>query len=387
MILKNDGSLWSCGLNSDYQLGINLYMHDSDNFEKAIPSGVKSVAAGHSHSIALKSDDTVWATGKNSYGQLGDGTTSDRDHFSSVQLFRGATAVSAGGWHSMVLTAAGDVWVTGWNEYGQLGLDSTVDEASLSFSSKWKQVIADTKAIAAGHLHSIVLKQDGSVWAAGRNDYGQLGDGSNYDSKTFVQAQGFDGMMVSAIAVAAGGYHSILLARDGTVMTTGWNYCGQLGDDEGKDRDIFQAVFSGAKAISAGTRHSMILTNEGSVLTSGLNMEGELGTGTTVTKFRFVEVIPDGVEAIAAGGHHSMALKKDGSVWATGSNKYGQIGDGSEYSTETFVRATLIRDGALQYSVFDQRFDVVKPTLLSLFFTEIIALNLIPIVICTTPNS
>ena len=350
MVLVQDGSVWSTGLNSDHQLGIELPEHHVENFERAFSSGVKCVAAGHSHSIALKKDNTVWATGRNTYGQLGDGTTTDKDHFGFVQVFHDATAVAAGGWHSMLLTAAGDVWVTGWNSHGQLG-DDEIFGSSHSFSSIWRHVLRDAKAIAAGHLHSIVLKQDGIVWAAGRNDHGQLGDWSRLDKSTFVASEGPDGRAVYAIAVAAGGYHTLALTKDGRVLVAGWNMYGQHGDIR-MDRDTFQQVFTDVKAIAAGTRHSMILVVDDSLWATGCNEHGQLGDGSTEDRFGFTKVIPDGVEAIAAGGYHSMVLKKDGSIWATGANEFGQIGDSVGNSTESFVKIANTRTGLSHHFVF-----------------------------------
>ena len=352
-MLKQNSSLWSCGLNSEGQLGIDSSMHHSANFVQAISSGVTYVATGLSHTIILKDGDAVWATGKNSYGQLGDGTTIDKDHFSQVQRFHDAKAVTAGGWHSMVLTKTGAVWATGWNKFGQLGNEGT---NRTEFSLLWRQTAEDAKAVAAGHLHSLVLKKDGSVWAAGRNGYGQLGDRSTTDRRSFVRAifEREDALVVAA--VAAGGYHSLVLAQDTRVFATGWNMYGQLGGREifGQlddptvtigHRTTFTQVFYNAKAIAAGTRHSIVLSQDTSVWTAGYNEHGELGDSSTVIKTSFNPVIAAGGEAIAAGGSHSMVLKEDGSVWATGSNEYGQLGDGSASTRKKFAQVADSRGG------------------------------------------
>ena len=111
------------------------------------------------------------------------------------------------------------MWATGENNYGQLGLQS--------LEKRWEFVkvpISDVKSVAVGYQHSVVLKRDGSVLTAGSNKYGELGDGSKSSSNKF------EVVVPSGVyAVGAGGYHSFILKRDGTLQGTGNNDNGQLG--------------------------------------------------------------------------------------------------------------------------------------------------------------
>merc|ERR1712134_230660 len=75
-------------------------------------------------------------------------------------------------------------------------------------------------------LPSQLVKADGTVWVAGLNAQGQLGDGTNTDRNTFMKAVGISDVQ----AIAAGGARSLALKRDGTLWGTGWNNMGQLGD-------------------------------------------------------------------------------------------------------------------------------------------------------------
>ena len=127
---------------------------------------------------------------------------------------------------------------------------------------------------ALGREHSLLLKEDGSVWATGLNKYGQLGDGTTTNRWGFIQV-----IAKEAVVITAGKYHGMVLKKDGSVWSTGWNENGQLGD------------------------------------------------GTTTSKNSFVQVIEKEARAIAAGIRHSMVLKEDGSVWATGSNTSGRLGE------------------------------------------------------------
>ena len=341
VILKQDGSVWSTAIALHGDLAASRGV--SKHFALVIPSGARAVAAGTSFSVVLKQDGTVWSMGRNARGQLGDGTKASRHAFLFVKMIVGAKAVAAGSFHSIVMTQEGQVFTTGWNQYGQLGAGSIKNRA---YSTRFRQVIGSgAKAVAAGDTHSAVLKQDGSVWATGRNYNGQVGDGSKADRNSFVMVISGGGADVST-----GGYHSMVLKQDGSVWATGWNGYGQLGDGSITDRSNYvQVLVSGAEAIAAGRRHSMILKQDGSVWTTGYSVYGQLedlGDGAAMidSKF-FVQMISDGAKVIAAGAFHSMVLKQDGSIWATGSNEYGQFGDGSTKSQNVFVEVVRFRTG------------------------------------------
>merc|ERR1712032_444148 len=115
----------------------------------------------------------------------------------------------------------------------------------------FKGVPSGATAIAAGEEHSMVLKQDGTVWATGNNDDGRLGDGTTQNARlTFVKV-----VSSGAKAIAAGNYYSMVLKTDGTVWAAGGNGYGELGDGTYDARPTFVKVASGATAIAAGELH------------------------------------------------------------------------------------------------------------------------------------
>ena len=132
-------------------------------------------------------------------------------------------AVAAGSQHSLALKADGTVWAWGWGEFGQLGDGSATD--------RWMPVqvgpLAGVIAIAAGAAHCLALKDDGTVWAWGANRSGQLGDGTTtWGRPTPVQVRG----LTRVVAIAAGSTHGLALKTDGTLWAWGENYAGQLGN-------------------------------------------------------------------------------------------------------------------------------------------------------------
>jgi alpha-tubulin suppressor-like RCC1 family protein len=132
------------------------------------------------------------------------------------------SAIAGGGNHTAILKTDGTVWTCGKNNYGQLG-DGTATDRHFPVQVTG---LTGVRAIAAGESFTIVLKSDGTVWAWGYNAYGMLGDGTTTNRTTPVQVSGLTGVN----AVAVGDAHSVALKSDGTVWTWGWNGYGGLGE-------------------------------------------------------------------------------------------------------------------------------------------------------------
>lgn len=279
LFLKNDGTVWACGSNSFGQLGDSTITFTSTPIQINSLSGIIAISAGRTHSLFLKNDGTVWACGNNTSRQLGDGTTTHRITPVSIGSLSGITAVSAGNDHSIFLKNDGTVWTT----WGSSGIP--VQISSLS----------GITAVSAGGFHSLFLKNDGTVWANGSDIYGQLGDGPfNSSGSTPVQVTSLSGIT----AISAGWVHSLFLKNDGTVWACGNNANGQLGDGTTVDKrltPVKSGSLSGIIEISAGGiyqsyGHSLFLKNDGTVWACGYNNYGQLGDGTNVNKYTPVQV-------------------------------------------------------------------------------------------------
>jgi alpha-tubulin suppressor-like RCC1 family protein len=147
-------------------------------------SDVTAIAAGSDYALALRSDGSVYAWGFNRNGKLGDGTETDRPTPVATLLTSGIVAIAANDQHSLALRNDGVVLSWGINETGQLGSGSS----SPGFRPQPAPVVglANVTAIAAGGPlgHSLALRNDGSVWAWGHNDAGQLGNGNTNSANT-----------------------------------------------------------------------------------------------------------------------------------------------------------------------------------------------------------
>ena len=386
LALKSDGTVWAWGWNQWGQLGDGhvdqTLNYSSTPIQVKGPGGsgylnnVVEVSAGHMYSLALRSDGTVWAWGYGNSGQLGN-DISGGNYFTAVPVqvkgpgavsyLTGITAIAAGkdfSDHSLALKSDGTVWAWGANGNGQLG-DGTWTFRKVPVQVKGpggSGALTGVMAISAGH-HSLALKSDGTLWAWGTNNDGQLGIGTAFDNKNTpvqVKGPGGSGFLTGITAISAHSRHSLALRNDGTVWGWGWNLYSQLGNDEALSTyhryTPVQAkgpggtgFLTGITAINAGHDHSLALRNDGTVWAWGNNMNGRLGDGTTTPKRSPVQVLkgasPSGtsyltdVSAVSAGLAYSLALRKDGTLWAWGSNSNGKLGD----STTVHERLTPVQ--------------------------------------------
>jgi len=302
---------------------------------RAIFTATPMIAAGYSSTFALKSDGTVWAWGSNYYGQLGNNTAGQGLALTpaQVQNLNNMTAIAAGAGHVIALKNDGTVWSWGSNNYGQLGIGTTTNQLLpvqiLSLSG--------ITAIAAGLSHSIALKSDGTVWAWGRNNYGKLGDNTNSNRNIPIQVHNLSGIT----AIAAGDDSSHALKSNGTVWAWGHNGNGQLGDDTNTDRwtPVQVHILNGVTAIAKrGSFCALALKNDGTVWTWGQYLDDFTGSYVPIQMQNL-----SGISAVAGGGYHSVALK-NGTVWAWGYNSRGQLGNNTISSSPTPVQAQGLSD-------------------------------------------
>ena len=284
LIVKIDGSLWSCGKNDDGQLG------DGTTTTRLTPvkimDGVKSASAGkYNHSLIVKNDGSLWACGNNTFGQLGDGTTTRR--LTPVKIMDEVSMVSAGADYSLFLKSDGSLWGCG-----------TTTPWELSWSGKTSspvKILDGVQAVSAGEEHILAIKNDNSLWTCGLNREGELGDGTT-DAKTF-------GKVATSVACVSGGggeglfAYSLFVKTDGSVWACGGNEYGQLGDGTTTDRySPVQITFVNSEPrskltisaspsggqVSYGTKVTLTAKADGSTV-SGCDIYYTLN-GTTPTK-------------------------------------------------------------------------------------------------------
>jgi alpha-tubulin suppressor-like RCC1 family protein/subtilisin family serine protease len=328
--LKADGTVWAWGGGSWGQLG------DGANSGSPVPvlvdglADAAAVSAGGIHTVALKGDGTVWAWGSNQYGQLGtqEQFLVNRGRAGQVPGLSGVVAVSAGGTHNLALKADGTVWAWGNNQYGQVG-NGTYSQAV--YNAVQVSGLSNVRSISAGRNYSLAVRHDGTVWGWGASIDG-LGPGvlGLPPGFTSTSTPSQIGGVSNVAAVAAGGAHVLALKNDGTVWAWGLNSSGQLGDGGGPGTQTPRQVsgLSNVAGVAAGLMHSVALRSDGTVWAWGYNTGGLVGDGTTTNRNAPVAVAVGGpAVAVTAGFQHTGAVLADGTARTWGTNGSGQLGD------------------------------------------------------------
>ncbi|MGM8908912.1 chromosome condensation regulator RCC1 [Psychrobacter sp. 1U1] len=335
-----------------------------------------NIAAGGSHTAALR-DGQLYSWGRNNYGQTGLGLTTKitdvMGHPDTPMLINNAPqnliSVSFNQNHSLSIDQNGQVYSWGEDKYGQLGRGETgrnscsqVEDCRLDISAV--QGIEDAIMVAAGYKHNLVLTKDGSIWAFGANDVGQLGndsapstDGSSIPVKVDFSAATDIGHIVQVVASANSSY-----ALDDKGQVWGWgsdayanfgkgeactsaNDCvninatpvliniiknSQSDDTQIADDSVAKEVEK-VTQLAAGRDHVLALTNKESVYGWGLNATSQIGYngelfGDTEKAWDDIVATPTklpwfkgkDIRRIYANGNASYALLDDGKVYPWG---------------------------------------------------------------------
>jgi alpha-tubulin suppressor-like RCC1 family protein len=234
--------------------------------------------------------------------------------------------VSGGGEYTCAAMSDGTARCAGRNQFGQLG-DGSWTNQSLPVAPGG--LVSVARAV-AGDEFSCALLSDGTAKCWGLGEKGQRGDGTfDQIALTPVAVQGVH----NAIALSAGYNHACALLGDRTLRCWGSNANGQLGDPStpGSAVPIPVPGLGGVQAIAAGAFHTCALMADTTVRCWGANANGQLGDGTMTDAPTPVGVNGlSNVTAIAAGSSHTCALVADGSLRCWGDGYLGQLGDGTD---------------------------------------------------------
>ena len=174
-------------------------------------------------------------------------------------------------------------------------------------------------AIAAGYFHTLAIQKDGSLWASGRNDYGQLGLG---DTRIAHPHPGWHRQKLGG----CGHRLSSQLGAQGRCYPWAWgsNSFGQLGLNDTDQRHTPSEVGNGYVGVAAGNNHTLALKAECNPWAWGHNGVGQVGLDDTTHDYHAPVQVGIGCIGVAAGDIYSLGFLVNGSLYAWGRNIYGQ---------------------------------------------------------------
>ena len=270
---------------------------------------VTAIAAGFEYSLAVLKNGTVEAWGANTDGRLGVGTQeSDVDSPRPVLGLSGVKTVAAGWKHCLALLEDGTVMAWGSDEDGQLGNGSVTDEHTATPAVPVSGLTGAT-AVAAGRFFSVALRQDGTVVAWGYDGFGELGDGKageatdSQDSDVPVPVKNLS----NVTAISAGGDHALAIGRlvspIDRAQYVNWVFSGSLTSEK-----LRQPITLPAGSTFNGSGEVNTETGVGSV-------EGTLAVPPFVSTAKLFGVLPASLQmAISQAAPLEGAAAKSESV-------------------------------------------------------------------------
>ena len=314
---------------------------------------VKDVAVGLDHSVVLLHSGEVYTFGRSRRGQLGHGDTDTKQVPTRVEGIDNAKAIAAGTYTTYIVLENGDVYSCGRNSYGMLGHS----DGENAFAPKKIEGIQNAVAVDADLYFALILLENGDVYGVGSNRAGEMGLGERSESSYEEPVQ--IPLPEKAIDMSAGTSHSLFLLENGDVYTAGRNRYGQLGADVEVRSTPYETLIKitgigPVQAVSAGSLHSMVLLENGDVYTFGRGDDGRLGHGDEEERHRPTKVEAlSGVSMIEAGRYNSMAVLENGDVYAFGDNTRGALGLGDSDNRLTPERIeALSGNNVLSLSTF-----------------------------------
>jgi alpha-tubulin suppressor-like RCC1 family protein len=263
---------------------------------------------------------------------------SSRDSFNSKRLllffyclisinlaFGQWSKVAAGRHFTIAVKTDGTLWAWGRNNFGQLGTGNSADSnfpVQIGNENVWEE-------IACGFEHAAAIKSDGTLWAWGRNNYGQLGNASSTGSSIPVEVVG--DLIWSQIS--AKGYGTTGITNEGLLLEWGCYPTSGGGCPNAVNQPAYSGTldsWQGFSSVSLGYEFGLALKLDGTLWGWGWNGSGQFGSGNyTGSNFPVQIGTQSDWSKIGAGDGFSIALKNNGTLWGWGENSYGQSGIGT----------------------------------------------------------
>ena len=317
--LDSEGKVWTWGYNYYGQLGDGTSEDKNipqciSNIEDSILNGVNvtQISAGYNRIIVVDENNNIYGTGEGSYLGIGEEYTQklgDYNTYKFVKLnnYMGnnikVKKIKTSHYITAIIDENEEVWFFGQEHNGNMGIGS-----SDSYVFKYSPVCVNdingsslkdvkVKDVFIGDQTTAILDENGKVWTCGKNDYGQLGNGTTNDSSVFscisyIEDSIIKDKVISYIALSNN--TTSILDENGNLYSCGYNSDGRFGNGE-------------------TSYNSTSLPVEGKILMT--------------RRFKYMKF-----KEIAAGSSYTIAIDTDGDLWGAGYGNYLGIGSNSYYN-------------------------------------------------------
>ncbi len=289
------------------------------------------VDAGYSHTVILANTGKVYTTGDNWFGQCGLGASIfETGTFTEVVGLSDVVDIAAGDYFTVAVKNDGTVWAFGYNNFGQLG--TSPQQFDRSHTPVLVPNLGDVQSAECGGNFVIAKKNDGTLWSWGDNSCGQLGIGSD---AAFVYSPTQIPAIPEMTSVAAGSWHAIACNAE-KIYTWGSIDNGNNVSNTPVEVQIDNSIYSPIR-VAAGVNFS-IVTDGWNTYSWGDNYYGQLGDGTTTSRYT-PSLIPSTYEFVALSAGYDYVIASTHAV-------EGKIvvgwGDNSDGQLQNELSAVLI---------------------------------------------
>ena len=365
LAIDDQKKLYAWGWGASGQLGNGIYGNQSSpvliNGGQIANRNIVAIGCGITHSLAMDDTGKLYAFGNNDNGQLGDGTKVQTNlpvttlaHTLSPSSL--SFKVASGERHVVAVTNGGKLYAWGLNANGQLGNGNTLNVSTPVLINAGAIVGKTIVSVACGYSHTAAIDNSGKVYLWGSNSQGELGDGTFTQRTTPVYINTGAILGKKIIDIKCGYYFTIALDDTGKVYAWGRNNEGELGNGTTNTNtsqvpvivnsgDIINKCIVG---IACGLQHVVAIDDMGKSYAWGANGGYQLGIGTNIQSNTPSLMVATNISnvvftSVSCRSDSTLLIDKTGNVYGCGNNNQRQVG----LAVNNVTPLTLINTGSL----------------------------------------
>ncbi len=319
--IRNDGTLYSTGLNTKGQLGLGDIVN-RNTFTKVNIQNVRDVVLGTTHSHAIKDDNTLYSCGENTHGQLGLGSESNHQDVLTftVNNITNVRDVYCSDTTTFIVKDTNIAYCCGYNNNSQLGMGNTTDQYSFI------KCMENVKEVIPNEINTYIITIYNTAYSTGLNTDYCLGLNSNSNQSSFSEIP-----ISNVVKVAPNRNNAVLLlTSEGDVYTAG--KCSNGSGTGSETPEKIKKIASKAKDISMSYGCGYYVSDNGDLYGTGSNSYGQLGVGDAAKRDTFIKTNTR-VKKILPLEYANIAIKDTNDIYICGLNNYGQLGVGNRYDS------------------------------------------------------